>query len=240
MDKKIIPIVFCLDAAALKYVYAPIQSILRYTRAQIEFWLLLDHNTKPLKISDGCKIQFVEIPEITTYCRGLVKSKAMFYRWLIPDILKDYDKAIYLDFDVILNTDIRKLFNIDLGNYAIGAVKDVYGNTIQKTARSDFQGNVNADEMFMKYNCDISKINYLSGQLLMNLKKWRQENITCRLIDFVIKYKTADMLPLNVILQNDIYELDYKWCAPANTLKENLKSNTPSMIHDDYTAVIGA
>lgn len=230
-----IPVVFCVDAAGLKYINAPIQSILNNTKEKIDFWILLDRNITELPQGKKYKYQKVDIPEIKTFCRTIVKSKAMFYRWLIPDILIGYDKAIYLDFDVILNTDIKHLYNIDIGDNAIGAVRDCYNNTIRKTARNDFQGNVSERDMFMIYNCDMDRPSFCSGQLVMNLKKWRQKNITNQLIDFVVKYKTADMLPLNVILQDDIYELNYKWCAPAHTLKENLTPITPSLGNKDYS-----
>ena len=47
---------------------------------------------------------------------------------LFADQLEDLpDKIIYLDTDVVANGDILELFNIDIKNYEIGAVKDYYG-----------------------------------------------------------------------------------------------------------------
>lgn len=47
-----------------------------------------------------------------------------YSRLAMIDIFKNYDKVIYLDCDVIINDDIAKLFNIDLGGNFVAAARD--------------------------------------------------------------------------------------------------------------------
>lgn len=55
-------------------------------------------------------------------------SQAAYYRCFIPWILSnEYKKALYIDGDMILTTDIKKLFDIDIGDNYIAAVKDYWG-----------------------------------------------------------------------------------------------------------------
>ncbi len=46
------------------------------------------------------------------------------YRLKICDVLKDYTKVIYLDSDILVNMDIKKLWDENLKNHALGAVLD--------------------------------------------------------------------------------------------------------------------
>ncbi|MDR2107741.1 MAG: glycosyltransferase family 8 protein [Holosporaceae bacterium] len=55
----------------------------------------------------------------------LVSSKtisiATYYRIFIPEIFSAYKRMVYLDCDIIVNTDISKLHNIDLQGKSLGA-----------------------------------------------------------------------------------------------------------------------
>jgi len=48
-----------------------------------------------------------------------------YYRLLIPEILYQFEKVIYLDSDIIVLGDINKLFEMELGNKALGAVHEM-------------------------------------------------------------------------------------------------------------------
>ncbi|QWU17916.1 Lipopolysaccharide biosynthesis protein, LPS:glycosyltransferase [Paenibacillus sophorae] len=50
-------------------------------------------------------------------------TQACMYRLLLPGLIP-VDKIIYLDCDVLVNMDITQLWQIDLGNYYLGAIKD--------------------------------------------------------------------------------------------------------------------
>ncbi|AIQ12252.1 glycosyltransferase family 8 protein [Paenibacillus durus] len=50
-------------------------------------------------------------------------TQACMYRLLLPGLIP-VDKIIYLDCDVLVNMDITELWQIELGNYYLGAIKD--------------------------------------------------------------------------------------------------------------------
>ncbi len=83
----------------------------------------------------------------------------------LPNILGDIDKTLYIDGDVLISADLFDLYNMDLGDNYIGAVREL---------RAEKQG-------FHKNTKSEYYIN--SGVMLMNLAKMRADNLTERLID---------------------------------------------------------
>jgi len=146
----------------------------------------------------------------------------VFLRIFIPYMIEqDAEKVIYIDVDTIVQDDISNLWNIDLGDYTIGAVQDYAGTVDCKWA-----GIPNYKELGIPGN---SKY-FNSGVLLINPKKWRAENITNEVISVLVKHKEYVVMPdqygLNVVFANRWLELNPKWNWFAN--KEN---EQPSLIH---------
>lgn len=134
---------------------------------------------------------------------------------------EDVEKLIYLDVDTLLQDDISKLWNTDLGDYTIAAAQDV-----GKTVDCSWGGIANYKDLGL--TADTKYFN--SGVLVINPKKWRQENITIEVMSALSKYKQyvqlADQYGLNVVFANKWLELDPKWNWFA--FQEN---NNPSLIH---------
>ena len=51
-------------------------------------------------------------------------SVGTLYRLFIPEILKNLDKIIYLDCDIVVNADIAELWNVDIGDNALAGARD--------------------------------------------------------------------------------------------------------------------
>ena len=90
-------------------------------------------------------------------------TEAASYRLLLPDLLPEYDKVMYIDCEVVVRNDLARLYrSIDLGDNYLAAVFE---------ASLDFQ-----IEHLKSLNCDPQEyIN--SGFLIMNLKLMRQDNM---------------------------------------------------------------
>ena len=116
------------------------------------------------------------------------------------------EKLIYLDVDTIVRDDISKLWNTDLGDYTIAVAQDV-----GKTFDCSWGGVPNFKEL--GYPGDTPYFN--SGVMVMNPKKWREENITNEVIASLIKYhqhvKMADQYGLNVVFANRWQRLNPLW-----------------------------
>jgi lipopolysaccharide biosynthesis glycosyltransferase len=131
------------------------------------------------------------------------------------------DKYIYLDVDTIVQDDISKLWNTNLGEYTIAAAQDV-----GKTFDCEWGGVPNYLEL--GYTADTLYFN--SGVQVVNPKKWREQNITTQAIDVLVKHhqhvKLADQYAFNVIFANKWLQLDPLWNWFA--FQEDVK---PSLIH---------
>lgn len=100
-------------------------------------------------------------------------SKYTWIRITLPSILKDVKKVLYLDADTIICTDLSNLFSIDMSNYSIAGTVDVM---------------TNSEEIYERLSYSSQKKYVCAGVLLMNLEKWRNENISEKIISFSQNY----------------------------------------------------
>ena len=52
-------------------------------------------------------------------------SVETYYRLIIPEIMPEYKKILYLDCDMVVDHDVAELFDLDLGNCVIAGAKDI-------------------------------------------------------------------------------------------------------------------
>lgn len=122
-------------------------------------------------------------------------SLATYYRILIPDLIKSStNKIIYLDSDIIVLGDIIKLYNVEIDNYCIAAVKD---EDQESPLIKEVKQNLQIKENESYFN---------AGVLLINLKKWREDKVTQRAFEFIEnnpeKIIIYDQDALNYLLHN--------------------------------------
>lgn len=163
-------------------------------------------------------------------------TKPTFYRLIAPSMIKEYDKIIYIDSDVIVESDISEYYSTDLGqNYLAGVLATSY-----VTAR-------NGNEKYCKDN-DIPKIDqYINaGVIIMNLGQIRADLLESEFLSRVPKgYRSQDQDILNGVCYGKILHLPYKYncqiskyeCDYDNLLKVfslaeiNEAHNCPAIIH---------
>lgn len=100
-----------------------------------------------------------------------------YSRFFIPILKPELDKAIYLDVDISVLGDIKELYNIDFGDRYIGAVPEYCFIQQQKTVAKDLNIEYNDKKQFFN-----------SGVLLINSKKWREDNIIKKLFEIQNQY----------------------------------------------------
>ena len=80
-------------------------------------------------------------------------SSTDFFKFDLPDVLSDWDKVLYIDTDMIIQGDLSQLFNTDLGEAYIAAVKDMAGMALESHHNRLGLGNYfNAGMMLMNLN----------------------------------------------------------------------------------------
>jgi len=131
-------------------------------------------------------------------------SIAIFYRLFIPNLFPYYEKAIYLDADMVILDDAAKLYEMEMGNNMLIATTDMV---------------VNESESFCKYSrvaLGLEPEKYInSGMLVMNLREMRKEKIEQKFIYLLLKYNMEVIAPdqdyLNLLCKDRIKYIDESW-----------------------------
>ncbi|HTO04463.1 MAG TPA: glycosyltransferase family 8 protein [Opitutus sp.] len=125
-------------------------------------------------------------------------TEATYYRLLLPRILPaNVSRLIYLDSDVIVRHPIEHLWSVQLGKLSTAAVFNPRALTWGKMGLRREQDYFNA------------------GVLLMDLNRWRAEQIDQRALNFAAGYAgalpCADQDALNHVLAGAWKRLDLRW-----------------------------
>lgn len=134
-------------------------------------------------------------------------NKSAYYRLIFARILPDeVDKLIYLDSDLVVLGDLNKLWAIEItDNYVMAAqdcgipfVSSPYG--IKKYAEL----NIPADQKYFN-----------SGVLVMNIAKWRSEDIEVKLFQYLEEYRADvqhhDQEAMNAVFTGKWGEISPQW-----------------------------
>ena len=206
-----------------------IKSILYHNR-DVKIYILNqdimpDWFRKPRKIARmlGSEIIDVKLPEQTVFQNWTKQahiSSIAYARYFIPDYIQE-DTVLYLDCDLLINDKLDNLFEQDIEERYIAAIRDANG-----------QG-------------------FNTGVLLINNEKWRQEKLKERLIEQSIlttkeveegrfEHFNGDQTIFNQVLQDDWLELGRAYnlqvghdvVALYNNWQEHLTfSDQPVVIH---------
>lgn len=112
-------------------------------------------------------------------------STAATFKFLIPDLFKNYCKILYLDGDVLIKSDLTELYNTDISEVYAAAVKDmmpVVGYLIPHTKKLG----INNRDYFN------------SGMMLLNLNLMRNDGIG----EALFKYRKNE---LNLFMDQDAF-----------------------------------
>lgn len=142
-------------------------------------------------VEELCADKINKFVELVPAVKTSRVSIGAFYRLLIPQILsKDINKCIYLDSDMAVNLDIRELWQIELGDKPLAAVREMEANAYNyetNDAAQKYLLNEHIVEYENYFNSGLLVMNlkYLrdAEELLMNGVKWRGEHPQCNCFD---------------------------------------------------------
>jgi len=216
-ENKIVPVFFASDRNYIPYLTVAIKSMVNKIddKDQYRIYILTNDVTENDIVEirslekDNFKIEIVDVnPKIESIKNKVALrdyySVSIYFRLFIPTLFPQYDKAIYLDSDIVLNDDIAKMFKEDIGNNYLGAVLDetVFTN-------KDFI-------YYVREALDVTEKQYFnSGVLIMNLKKFRDNDIENDFYKWVNSYDFGTVAPdqdyLNCISKNKVKYLELGW-----------------------------
>jgi lipopolysaccharide biosynthesis glycosyltransferase len=150
-----------------------------------------------------------------------------YARLLVPNIVNT-SKIIYLDSDLIVNTDISPIWDLNIEGSALGAV-----------SRQEI-GETNDKKFFKKKGRDLSDDYFNSGVLLMNIKEWEKQNLVDKCLETAAvhggKLPSADQTVLNIVFGDEFEPLPTKYNLPVNPDRENVE---PCRVEDKVIHLIG-
>lgn len=226
-------ICLCADNNVVEYMSALIVSILRNSSQDEEFIFHIITSC----ISEENKNYLNELKNIKNfqlkYYNPIHREKfekwysektpqkwpvEVFFKLDIPFILKDLDKVLYLDCDMIAVNNFKELFDINIDNYTVAAAKDklISNSHLKKIKLNKSNGYFN------------------SGLLLINIKNFNTlfpndtflEKIDKYLNNIkIVEYPEQDII--NIIFNNKIKPIDSKYnCVSAIVKKDKEVQDT--------------
>lgn len=216
-SKNVIPIFFAVDDGYIPFLAVTIESILENASEENFYEIMVlytnissDYMKRIKKLEkDNLKIEFVNLNyyidsiKDKLYTRDYY-SKTTYFRLFIPSLYPQYDKALYLDADIVLNADVAELYNIDIKDNLVGAAPDeVVGFT---PIFREYVERVVGVSSYKHY--------FNAGVLIMNLKALREFNFQEKflyLLDKVTFTVAQDQDYLNRICKGRVHLLDVVW-----------------------------
>lgn len=146
----------------------------------------------------------------------------IYFRLFIPAMFPQYDKAIYIDSDVVVTGDLAELYDTPLGDDYIGACPDLSIADVPPLMQ------YTVDAVGMQAGKYVN-----SGVLLMNLKALREKGLDRHFLELLNTYHLDCIAPdqdyLNAMCAGRIRYLEECWDAMPNDSKPPLKA--PKLIH---------
>ena len=245
-ENSVIPIVLAANDFYVPYMSVCIQSIINSTKKQcckifVFHTDISAENQRILNIhtegTDNIELIFIQIGEYIDDYKLQAKDHITvetFYRFLILDIMKEYNKVIYLDCDLIVCRDLFELYETDLGKNLIGAVYDV-----------DFAGQLNSPWLRMKeYERKNLRLKdpykyFQAGVLLMNINEMRKVVTAEKLLEMAATgiYKYSDQDILNIVCEDRVTYLDMSWNVISDCDGKRIgevASRAPAFMFEQY------
>lgn len=164
-----------------------------------------DNLSKLKSLVDAFPNSEIELIPLETYTKNLKLdmpwpiSISAYARLFAAEMLsKDIDRVLYLDCDMIINSELTELWNYELGDNCIGAVQDQVSVNVKRSV------GLSPDDKYFN-----------SGLLLIDLKRWRDLGIGDRAMSFIRAHQGRvthhDQGVLNGILKNSWTKLPLRF-----------------------------
>jgi len=137
---------------------------------------------------------------------------AMYSRVLIPRILTEYDRALWLDADTIVLKDLTPLLEIDLQGCTCAASLPAYMDRSLNTLHYQLE----EPHLYPEHR-DLKALQ--AGVMLFDIAKWNEAGLNERvdqLLEDNVKFKFVVQGLLGMAVGGDFLELPYEWNTYGN------------------------
>lgn len=179
--QNIVPIVFSFNNDYSRYFAVALQSLIDNAQKQHLYDIIVftsdisEYNKKQLlaMLPSNFSLRFFNVADCITQLLENISlsgykywSVEMYYRIIIPIIMRDYERVLYLDSDTVCKKDILPFFYTDFEGKQIAAVMDAF-NLISDLDESQETKTYLLEDVKIK---DVTSY-FNSGVILFNIKK---------------------------------------------------------------------
>ena len=214
---EVIPIFFAIDDGYMPFLAVALESLIEnsskkyYYSIKILYTNISEENKKKINKykRENVNIEFVDLNYYIEKLKDKLYTRdyytnTTYFRLFIANLYPQYNKAIYLDSDIVVLGDISELYNQDIGDNLIAAAPDDVIQTIK---------------VFQEYAEKVVGVadyrNYFNaGILLMNLDEFRKYNFQNKFLYLLetIKFTVAqDQDYLNRLCKGKVKIIDKAW-----------------------------
>lgn len=158
------------------------------------FSILAQKYNHIVKIIDVKEI-LIEIQQldIATYRNSAMTNIRLYFERFVPD---NVQRLLYLDCDTIICDSLEELFRFDLSGKLLGMVLDAYGVILNRTQEKN-------------------SAYYNAGVILIDCNKWRREQWSVKIIEYIRQYGADFSHPdqdiYNIVCKDDIIKLPIRY-----------------------------
>lgn len=263
--KNVLPIVFAFNDEYSKYFSIALQSLIENSNETSFYDIIIfssdisKRNKKLLEdmLPQNFSLRFFDITEYISDIFADIElttkkywSVEMYYRIVIPLIMQNYERVLYLDSDIVINGNINELFDISFEDKMLLAVIDSF----------NIVSNLENSKERMRYIIKTLEFNlnntyFNSGVLVFNIRAFEPliylENIKKAFKKIKLTY-CPDQDILNFLFKNKVKLIEQKWnlqyhvpifhkkdllyLDKAKIKEYNIAFSSPTIIH--YTSPI--
>lgn len=146
-------------------------------------------------------------------------TKESYYRLLIPELMGEYTKVLYLDGDMVALTDVAELYQTDLEGYLLASSRDLCGMIAYYNPLTDLRKYRNKSLGLKEPD------NYfIAGMLLINVPEFRKQYTTKYLLEFATSrdWRQHDQDVLNVLCEGKTKMVSASWDVMVPEFNEYL------------------
>lgn len=152
--------------------------------------------------------------------------KSVLYRLALPELVHDADRIIYLDADVLVFSDLSRLWDLALRcPEPVLAVQDWEIANLSKAS----------PEFVQAMGCLEAEGYFNSGVMVLNLRMLREEDFLRNAVSVFERHgdtaKFADQCVLNCLIAGRWRRLDNEWNVPAWSFDKQTENQLPAVCH---------
>lgn len=242
-----VPVFMITSQYYIPYTNVLIQSIIRNASDRRNYDIVVFHQDLSSSIirkaqgevnKENISIRFVNIASYFTdedyFVRGHF-SVETYFRFAMQDVFENYKKVIYLDSDMVVQTDIAELFDIDMEGFPVAAVQD-----------ADSAGLYNGfDPLRKKYVDRVLKFKdnpyeyFQAGVIVFNLPEFNKL-VTSEKLFALAKSQNWDLIDqdiLNFVCYGRVKFIDMSWNVMADwdgVRINGIIKNAPEYLYEQY------